>query len=360
MADIFISYKKEDAGRVIRIVEALRAEGFSVWWDHGIAPGAQWDQTIQAELAAAKVVMAIWSDQSVNAPWVKEEASVGKNRGILLPVRIDPVDPPLGFSLIQMGDLVGWDGEKTDPHWIQVLGALRAIIRGEAPAGLEAPRRARKGASLWLVGLGAVGLAALVGLGVWALSRQGPGPVVVAQTGTVLPGPQAQLPQGQVQAPQGQAPQAQTAPGPASAQDQAMWDQAMAAKTRTAFQSYLVSFPNGAYAARARDVLLTCRTEQREVWEQKMVAQVYRGVNEALQPTERQACTIAGQMARATAERACRAIAGNPGYRNPRVDLAAEGPCECQPTPGGAFCTADPTFRCSFEQATTQQVETCG
>jgi len=34
MADIFISYKKEDAGRVIRMVEALRAEGFDVWWDH--------------------------------------------------------------------------------------------------------------------------------------------------------------------------------------------------------------------------------------------------------------------------------------------------------------------------------------
>ena len=39
MADIFISYKKEDAGRVIRMVEALRAEGFDVWWDHGIKAG---------------------------------------------------------------------------------------------------------------------------------------------------------------------------------------------------------------------------------------------------------------------------------------------------------------------------------
>ena len=27
MADIFISYKKEDAGRVVRIVEGLRKEG---------------------------------------------------------------------------------------------------------------------------------------------------------------------------------------------------------------------------------------------------------------------------------------------------------------------------------------------
>jgi len=109
----------------------LRAEGFSVWWDHGITPGAQWDQTIHNELNAAKAVIAIWSEQSVGAPWVKEEAGVGKNRGILLPIRIDDVDPPLGFSLIQMGDLIGWSGDTKDSHWRMVLAALRAIVSGE-------------------------------------------------------------------------------------------------------------------------------------------------------------------------------------------------------------------------------------
>ena len=64
MADIFISYKKEDAGRVIRMVEALRADGFDVWWDHGIKAGSEWDRSIHKELYAAKVVIAIWS----NAP----------------------------------------------------------------------------------------------------------------------------------------------------------------------------------------------------------------------------------------------------------------------------------------------------
>ena len=84
MADIFISYKKEDAGRVIRMVEALRAEGFDVWWDHGIKAGTEWDRSIHKELYAAKVVIAIWSNASVAAPWVKEEATVGKSRGVLV------------------------------------------------------------------------------------------------------------------------------------------------------------------------------------------------------------------------------------------------------------------------------------
>ncbi|MEI6801432.1 MAG: toll/interleukin-1 receptor domain-containing protein, partial [Pseudomonadota bacterium] len=139
MADVFISYKKEDAGRVVRIVEGLRAEGFSVWWDHGIAPGSQWDQTIQQELAAAKGVIAVWSETSVAAPWVKEEAGVGKSRGILLPIRIDDVEPPLGFGLIQAADLRGWNGDRTDQRFLHVLAAVGSVLKGEPPKGLEAP-----------------------------------------------------------------------------------------------------------------------------------------------------------------------------------------------------------------------------
>ena len=156
MADIFISYKKEDAGRVIRMVEALRAEGFDVWWDHGIKAGTEWDRSIHKELYAAKVVIAIWSNASVAAPWVKEEATVGKSRGVLVPARIDDVDPPLGFMMIQAADLVDWTATASDPRWAHFLEAVRGILhrrRGmatsAAPAGLTArvPARQRRAQS---------------------------------------------------------------------------------------------------------------------------------------------------------------------------------------------------------------------
>ena len=140
MADIFISYKKEDAGRVIRMVEALRAEGFDVWWDHGIKAGSEWDRSIHKELYAAKVVIAIWSKASVAAPWVKEEATVGKNRGVLLPAKIDEVDPPLGFMMIQAADLTGWRGDRDDPRWTFFLEAVRGMLTsGERVFAAEAP-----------------------------------------------------------------------------------------------------------------------------------------------------------------------------------------------------------------------------
>src|SRR5947209_18358409 len=189
MADIFISYKKEDAGRVIRMVEALRAEGFDVWWDHGIKAGSEWDRSIHKELYSAKVVIAIWSKASVAAPWVKEEATVGKNRGVLVPVRIDDVDPPLGFMMIQAADLVGWRGDRTDQRWAFFLEAVQGIVRGGAGLStsttpVEAALHRKKSARNPMVLLGIAGAALLVAAGVGGFLLFGPKstPVAVAPT----------------------------------------------------------------------------------------------------------------------------------------------------------------------------------
>jgi len=346
VADIFISYKKEDAGRVIRIVEALRAEGFSVWWDHGIAPGAQWDQTIQTELNAAKAVIAIWSEQSIAAPWVKEEAGVGKNRGILLPIRIDAVEPPLGFSLIQMGDLVGWSGDQNDPHWKLVLEALRAIIRGDLPKGLEAAPRRKPKMSPWALGAAALAL------------------VLAAVFGAILftaRSPQIASPGAPIDQAAPHAPAQSTTLTAASPQEQALWDEAMAAKTREKFQAFLVTFPNGFYAARARETLLTCRSELRETWASQTTGQMLRGVNMEPAASEQAGCAAAHLMAEQTGERTCRAfVANNPANaRNAQLRMQ-DGPCNCTQTPGGYSCIADPSFTCTWEMRSQAPIDICG
>jgi hypothetical protein len=350
MADIFISYKKEDAGRVIRIVEALREEGFSVWWDHGITPGAQWDQTIHTELNAAKVVIAVWSAESVTAPWVKEEANVGKNRGILLPIRIDDVEPPLGFSLIQMGDLVGWGGGRDDPHWRQVLGAIKAIISGERPVGLERAPRRRRAPLLWIGAI--VALLVVGGLAAALYLAQSISSITYTRPGDDISDPTASTVT--IERHGARAPN----DGASSAQEEAAWQAALQSRARNDFQSYLLAFPNGAHAQQARDALLLCRTETRETWREQRVGQVIRGVSSPL-PTQAAACDAARQVARANGERACRAIASNDGYRNGRPSFV-ESACECTQTPGGTFCITDPGYTCAFEQRVQEPTEICG
>ena len=163
VSDIFISYKKEDKDRVARIVAGLRAEGLDVWWDQDIGPGHAWDDTIKARMEGARCILAFWSTLSVTAPWVKEEAGHGKGRGILVPARLDDVEPPLGFGLIQAADLRYWTGDRRDPSWRAFVASVRKVLAGEKIAQLLAPQfgRSRTIGLVVTLGVAAIALAAL-------------------------------------------------------------------------------------------------------------------------------------------------------------------------------------------------------
>jgi len=85
MSDIFLSYASEDLPRVVDLVRALERHGWSVWWDRTILPGRTFDQVIEEALDAARCVIVVWSQYSVNSDWVKTEAAEGVRRRILTP-----------------------------------------------------------------------------------------------------------------------------------------------------------------------------------------------------------------------------------------------------------------------------------
>lgn len=109
MTDIFLSYAREDAKDAARLVEALKSEGWSVWWDDHIGIGTEFRTAISAELETARCVVVLWSKTSVAKQFVRDEASFGLKRGVLLPVRLDGTEPPIGFREIQTGSLETWE-----------------------------------------------------------------------------------------------------------------------------------------------------------------------------------------------------------------------------------------------------------
>jgi hypothetical protein len=159
MSDFFISYKREDEGRVEALQRALRDGGLDVWWDKEIRGGDQWRARIQSELEAAKCVVVVWSETSTGplGDFVIDEANRGKQRGVLLQVRIDDVALPLGFGEHQALNLVGWRGDVGDPRVADVVGAVKAKVSGgPMPVPLGLKRRARNRALM--VSAVAVGL----------------------------------------------------------------------------------------------------------------------------------------------------------------------------------------------------------
>jgi formylglycine-generating enzyme required for sulfatase activity len=128
MTDVFLSYSREDRARAKVLVEALRQEGLSVWWDPKILPGESWRAMIRRALRNAKSVVVLWSSVSVESAWVLEEAEIAKQREILFPVLIDNVTPPIGFGGIQCAQLVDWAGDTGNEEYRNLSGAIRAKV----------------------------------------------------------------------------------------------------------------------------------------------------------------------------------------------------------------------------------------
>jgi TPR repeat protein len=138
--DVFISYAREDKPKAELIAQALGREGFSVWWDRKIPPGKSYREMIEQALDSAKCIIVLWSKQSVASDWVKDEASEGVSRRILVPAKIEDVIVPLGFRQFQTADLIGWKGDSAHPELRDLLDAVSAQVgRGRSPTESVAP-----------------------------------------------------------------------------------------------------------------------------------------------------------------------------------------------------------------------------
>lgn len=172
--DIFVSYKAEDRPRLLPLITALEEEGFTVWWDTHIGGGSHWREDIQEHLNAAKCVIVVWSKRSVGpeGDFVRDEASHARKRRAYLPVRLDEVEPPLGFGEVQAISLKGWKGDRADPRFLALADAVHRRIAGEDIAHVHLDHGGHAVSRRAVVG-GSVGLAAILAAGgAWIILRQ--------------------------------------------------------------------------------------------------------------------------------------------------------------------------------------------
>lgn len=142
MADIFISYSSEDRERIIAVVRALEAHGWSVWWDRIIPPGKTFSRVIEEALGAARCLIVLWTAASVKSDWVSNEAAEGARKKILIPALLDEVEIPFEFKRIQAANLVDWRGGTDHAGYQQLIKALTDLLgppaaKGPLPAAPE-------------------------------------------------------------------------------------------------------------------------------------------------------------------------------------------------------------------------------
>ncbi|HEU4889462.1 MAG TPA: TIR domain-containing protein [Thermoanaerobaculia bacterium] len=136
MADVFISYAREDRAQVEALAEVFTRCGWSVWWDRHLPYGKSFSPEIARALQAARCAVVLWSRHSISADWVAIEAEEARERGILLPVYIEDVIPPIEFKRLHTANLLNWNPAVRHPGLEDLLTQLRKRLGGD---GLHPP-----------------------------------------------------------------------------------------------------------------------------------------------------------------------------------------------------------------------------
>ncbi len=135
MADVFVSYKREDLERARIIIDALEAEGFSVWYDLESRADQSFYLEIDRELARAKAILVLWTSRSVRSEWVIAEADYALDVGTLISARLDDVKPPLRLRVQDILDLRSWHGDRSDPVWRRLIARVERLL--DKPPGAD-------------------------------------------------------------------------------------------------------------------------------------------------------------------------------------------------------------------------------
>jgi hypothetical protein len=171
VADVVISYAREDLKVAVGIAAGLEADGLDVWWDRELIAGEDFDEAIERELRLAGCVLVLWSNTSVHSDWVRSEASLAVEREVLVPVFVEKVGLPLEFRLKHTLDLATWGGDPEAEEFVALRRDVAARLgRGGELTGddLEADEPARPRTNFPIVkfaiavGIVVVGLPTLV------------------------------------------------------------------------------------------------------------------------------------------------------------------------------------------------------
>jgi hypothetical protein len=106
MCDVFVSYARKDRPIVDQLVDALMAAGIEPWIDrYNIPAGTKWFLELPKALEEAPCVLGCWTENAQISEHVREECGLAIEKNKLIPVRLQNVRAPFGFSGFQAYDL---------------------------------------------------------------------------------------------------------------------------------------------------------------------------------------------------------------------------------------------------------------
>ncbi|MDQ8754797.1 TIR domain-containing protein [Sphingosinicella sp. LHD-64] len=127
MADVVISYTRENEATARLVAETLAKEGYDVWRDDSPTASAVSADVIAGEIGRARAVVVIWSEAASASEWVRAEANVARGMKKLVQATADDQPPPIPFDSAQVASLSTWLGDPGDADWQRVRNGVQAL-----------------------------------------------------------------------------------------------------------------------------------------------------------------------------------------------------------------------------------------
>jgi hypothetical protein len=298
---------------------------------------------IQSALDAAKCVIVVWTHESVGpaGDFVRDEAGQAKRRGVLVPVTLERVAPPLGFGEIQAIDLTHWKRNPRDPFFQDLCAAVKAKLEGRAVPPAKGPmkRLVRR--------LTLSGLASAIGFGGLALAFN-----LFSAQEQACGAPFFQ-------------PQISDMCGALGLGNRATKAERVAWEGRKpgscdALRTHIEHFPDGAYHDKAADMLAARRISKVEIWiPSTRRLTLLAGQDDKPSKSKTAAQEEALARTQGAAERLCKGFAATTSYRLTSVKPSAQS-WTCSPSSGGVVCGFEGEAVCEVEERRIEETETCG
>lgn len=133
MADVVISYSRENEATVRQLADAVAGEGYQVWRDDSAVMDASSADTIAEQIGRAKAVIVVWSEAAGASDWVKAEANVARGMKKLVQASADDRPPPIPFDPGQVASISSWLGQPDHPGWQRIKADLAALCGAPDP-----------------------------------------------------------------------------------------------------------------------------------------------------------------------------------------------------------------------------------
>jgi TRAP transporter TAXI family solute receptor len=137
---VFVSYSGEDEEWATWVAFELERAGLAARlqaWDS--LPGQNYVEWINTQLAGARWTVALYSQAYFASEWCNREWTAALGHNTLLPLRLEPVNPPEALKHLTWWDLFGLDEEQARTRLLYAVGAQVLPRLAKFPARSSAP-----------------------------------------------------------------------------------------------------------------------------------------------------------------------------------------------------------------------------